>query len=46
MEITSNHHKSKGSGLCGLVLEKHIQTISEIMPAQGSNSSKKENVCF
>lgn len=46
MEITSNHHKSRGSGLCGLVLENNTKTILEIMPAHGSISSKKENVCF
>lgn len=46
MEITSNHHKSRGSGLCGLVLENHTQTILESMSAQGRISSKKENVCF
>lgn len=41
MEITSNHHKSRGSGLCGLVLENHTQTILESMSAQGRISSKK-----
>jgi len=45
MEITSNHHNIRDSGLCALVFENSTQIILENMPTQGSISIKKQNVC-